>query len=572
MSKRWKNLFSVKFFKLFIVGGIACVAWNVTSPAMAQTAFPSNAEQNCVLKHDEFVKLQKVPRLEMFAEDLGEFGDKIKKFNKKSFYDKANGLVYIFPPDGPGFKSGAKHCEFYKWGSQMFLWLTSTLNDTVYTEKDAHKRKQKSPDAKTDFVFASEFLYEVAVDPNKRGGKIFKAQTITAKTGVPKPTNPESTGQAGKIEGVLTSQNTNTISKHSSLVYYGIHTNRLYGYFRNSQAPGSTDNFPSRGYFPIHPLEKNNTACELVKKGVLEEGTKLAAIPALLLNIYCPLYGFKKAPDSKKGITLQQLEPAIDFLTMVLELKTSWVEASSLKNPSKYILQMGNIPTYTGKGKLNGTKEVKLALVGMHVVGTVENHPEMIWATIEHVDNAPNQKYTYLNKKGKPTSSTPKNREWLFSNGKEVALNKEELYLNRGNITDSKGHPMNNIKTKFGKTNVKRIHPWGNDAGDPKAAEKSSLLISLNNSVMGLLKTTQSSDPRQYYFLSGAVWNKDGEIPTKKTKISVSGSHKLANTTMETFQQKNGCFHCHQKSAASDAGTSISHIFDSLSRTLPKNK
>jgi len=28
----------------------------------------------------------------------------------------------------------------------------------------------------------------------------------------------------------------------------------------------------------------------------------------------------------------------------------------------------------------------KMALVGMHVVGVVEHHPEFVWATFEHVD------------------------------------------------------------------------------------------------------------------------------------------------------------------------------------------
>ena len=41
----------------------------------------------------------------------------------------------------------------------------------------------------------------------------------------------------------------------------------------------------------------------------------------------------------------------------------------------------------------------KLAMVGMHVVGrAVKGHPEMIWATFEHVDNfAPNDTFSYTN-------------------------------------------------------------------------------------------------------------------------------------------------------------------------------
>jgi hypothetical protein len=42
----------------------------------------------------------------------------------------------------------------------------------------------------------------------------------------------------------------------------------------------------------------------------------------------------------------------------------------------------------------NGQKTVNLAMVGMHVVGSTKGHPEMIWATFEHIGNAPNDDYS----------------------------------------------------------------------------------------------------------------------------------------------------------------------------------
>ena len=41
-----------------------------------------------------------------------------------------------------------------------------------------------------------------------------------------------------------------------------------------------------------------------------------------------------------------------------------------------------------------------LALVGIHIVGTVQNHPEFVWSTFEHILNAPDAPYYYTNRKG----------------------------------------------------------------------------------------------------------------------------------------------------------------------------
>ena len=37
-----------------------------------------------------------------------------------------------------------------------------------------------------------------------------------------------------------------------------------------------------------------------------------------------------------------------------------------------------------------------MAMVGLHVVGSVKGHPEMVWATFEHIDNAPQNNYVYI--------------------------------------------------------------------------------------------------------------------------------------------------------------------------------
>ncbi|MDO6597492.1 hypothetical protein Q4512_11245 [Oceanihabitans sp. 2_MG-2023] len=69
----------------------------------------------------------------------------------------------------------------------------------------------------------------------------------------------------------------------------------------------------------------------------------------------------------------------VAFPVGALELKTSWVDVNALSDASSYFVTdalINDIPT-------------KVALLGMHVVGVVENHPEFVWATFEHDALAP---------------------------------------------------------------------------------------------------------------------------------------------------------------------------------------
>ena len=80
-------------------------------------------------------------------------------------------------------------------------------------------------------------------------------------------------------------------------------------------------------------------------------------------------------------------------------VKSSWVVAAELPNLKTYITTMATVETYDRSNPDHwlpmGQQTVLLALVGMHVVGstngnpangTPNGHPEMIWATFEHMD------------------------------------------------------------------------------------------------------------------------------------------------------------------------------------------
>lgn len=71
----------------------------------------------------------------------------------------------------------------------------------------------------------------------------------------------------------------------------------------------------------------------------------------------------------------------LNYPVGAFELKAAWVLTSSLEENQKKQF-------YRTTAKLKG-QPVEVALVGMHIVGRVINHPELIWATFEHKGAAP---------------------------------------------------------------------------------------------------------------------------------------------------------------------------------------
>ena len=87
--------------------------------------------------------------------------------------------------------------------------------------------------------------------------------------------------------------------------------------------------------------------------------------------------------------------------TLVIELKTSWVDASTVGDPASFVTVNAEVPVFSANADntewtQSGTAIKQLALVGFHVVGTVQDHPEFVWATFEHVNNA-DADYYYTN-------------------------------------------------------------------------------------------------------------------------------------------------------------------------------
>ncbi len=321
-------------------------------------------------------------------------------------------------------------------------------------------------------------------------------------------------GQA-ETSGVLEAQT----AVNGSLVYYATMVNDVYAYFLTGVKNGAITTTPPN-QFPTTIADLNQTIA------------------------YASAHG--------KGST-----PFPDPNALAVEVKSSWVLAAGLPNLASYITMEATIPVYDRSNpdiwNPTGQQTVKLALVGMHVVGSTFTHPEMVWATFEHDGNTPPADYTYNATGGPKTVTQNTSGTWLFSaTGSAGPFNTAHMAFT--------GPPNNQIKAAasfhISPSDTLRTNPWGVPGG---IASSNSEVISMNHHVRSMLA---GGDVRANYMMTGATWTPFGSPPSD-TNLGV-GANRLANTTMETYQQGNtNCFSCHQTFQMPPTlnPNGISHIF-----------
>ena len=352
--------------------------------------------------------------------------------------------------------------------------------------------------------------------------------------------------EQGQADGaVLESQN-------SSLIYYGIMVNDVYAYFLTGQKDGQILHGVARPQFP----------------------TTMADLNAIT--------SFASAHGAS----------FLDSQALAVEVKTSWVEAASLSNPNDYITIEGTVPTYNTSSSTTwtstGTKTTKLALVGVHVVGSTggfPGHPEMIWSTFEHFGNTPNAAYQYVNKNGVLTS-VPQNvaGTWLFSASNSSGPFNNMHMTQSGSSIQALPKPPATTPPPFtiSPSDTIRWKAFGAASDispnpiDGNTANSNTEIISINNNISGMMA---AGDVRNNYFMTGATWTIGGAPPTAGQPSPGNpgnqvGTSQLANSTMETYEDGNdttssntgtnfnsNCFSCHASGGSPIDITVLSHIY-----------
>jgi len=210
---------------------------------------------------------------------------------------------------------------------------------------------------------------------------------------------------------------------------------------------------------------------------------------------------------------------------------------------------------------------VRVALIGLHVVGHTENHPEFLWGTFEAKMNSPATADNTFTPS--PSRSDPKSYTLYKANTPFSAVNlaiippKLRLDPNTQKIT-----PVTNavLENRTG---------GENQPGGP------GNVLYLTTQAQGQIAQFKAVPQRVFanYNLIGTVWMKAKSYNLKSNQTDAIGSVDLANVTAETFVQnakntpmKNvvNCFNCHNPTSYSfqdppppklkDRLVSLSHV------------
>ncbi len=234
------------------------------------------------------------------------------------------------------------NCDFHRWSCQTCLWLTSPepgTNGRLVFEGFADPNDLFTSNGKGP----GSVPYPGHTDPArplKMLARVAKSQTTVSIKDV---------FQAGPGNKALIDQN-------GAIVYYSNHLNKAYWNF-----------IVDKQFYDLKTLQADKTTDFPVGAIELKASWRIAQ---------------KKQEDGQWGKWL--IENAEDrFHVIETTIPTVVV------NEQRQIVTSPADPV-----------AAKMALVGMHVVGVVQQHPEFIWATFEHVDNAPDKAKTPTNDGG----------------------------------------------------------------------------------------------------------------------------------------------------------------------------
>lgn len=510
----------------------------------------------------------------------------------------------VLPADSVNFPD-IPNCSFYKWSEQMFLWLTSpappryggggglTMNAPGFydvTPPDAMGRRQFVPHKRGFLrVFnlraSQKGLLNLPVIMEKRTLRLLEIlPSVTSREG--KPLVADRSGNQIEVASARwTTDGKPVLFDRSGREIEGARAILQPDIAKKIERLGAFDkteliqritldkktilNLDLFGNFPETEQAMADGSVLMAQNGSL-------VYYALTVNnvyaLYRTMQGASVPAGTKFPVTQADLDAITDFAAvngqpavidpeaLAIEIKSAWIESSSLADPSQFLQMKAEVPTYDTSNPTDwvqtGTKTVMVAMVGMHVVGSTgstnpanninHGHPEMLWATFEHLSNTPTASYTYT-KTPSGTGSMPADvpGDWLFaSNGSTGPWNVPHMTLIPGHLVAEPGFTISPSDTR-------RERPWGMTGA---SSSSNAQVIAINNKVRSLL---DPADVRRNYIHIGTTWTILGGDTTPGNQV---GTNKLANTTMETYAQgTTNCFSCHGTNT-----TDVSFIFSDL--------
>jgi hypothetical protein len=552
---------------------LLCIAIAVLiAPALIAQQLPSDAMSTCTVTPDEFKKW---------------FG----------------GSDVASAPDSLRLNTD-ENCNFYRWAEQMYLYLTSPSTSLFGTRRvfDSSGFYDVSP-LQND---KRQFIPHTAGTPRLLGVRMAKPgphglHVIVDRAGRLFEIAPPRFSKNGKQliqneAGALVEISKATIA-NKRVVLYGkdgkviARPKPILGAdLKGARLAQAID----RGKLPAIFLDSSGNPLD-VSPGQADNAVLLAQNASIIYYVttvndfYAYFLTGQKAGEIKATqfpTTQQSQENVVNFArsrsasirtprTLAIEMKTSWVETAAVADPDSYITMTATVPRWASSGSTlspSGTRTAKLALVGIHIVGSTFGHPEMLWATFEHFGNTPDATYSYTSKTGTKTVKQSTAGKWLFSSTNSSGpfnLAHATYDSTAGTIEPANGFPIS-------ASNTLRQKPFGAASNKPPNAKASaessnSDIIAINNSVIGQLS---DGDVRKNYYLVGCTWTDGGASPNGPYPGGNEvGTSQLSNSTMETYQQgddttlaeASNCFACHTSNS-----TRVSHIYNDLQPLPPK--
>lgn len=245
-----------------------------------------------------------------------------------------------------------------------------------------------------------------------------------------------------------------------------------------------------------------------------------------------------------------------------LEIKAAWLH---VPNPTDAKWKRFKTTTaYIYDGKKNTCNPQTMALVGMHIIHKTASQPQWVWATFEHVDNAPNSSiikadgtvqgdYTFYNNTCQeidvPTGSVAKVLNGVTSVKTSCKPNISPAY-SLYNAETNKFFPSYPIRVSRDFAIVDRTD---------------NHVASLNEAVKQLIVKENPNSVFANYILVNVLWSSaavNDNVPTghpPTAPLSISGETPplstvpVANTTLETYAQGFNCLSCHANAAVSSS-------------------
>lgn len=263
----------------------------------------------------------------------------------------------------------------------------------------------------------------------------------------------------------------------------------------------------------------------------------------------------------------KKASPTLTYPVGATVLKAAWRIVAPNEKPTDAFTTTATIDLLesdgTGGVKASGKTEanVMVALVGVHVVGVIKDHPEFVWGTFEQVNNSPDLPIGMAPNSTQPVSA----QTFTFYKGGTAA----NVSNQTANLTID---PATQVISPI--TNVFRQFAYGGatiQVGVPD-------ITNANASFQGGTKEHGSLIDAVFanYRLIGTTWIKSNTLQPGDGNImsEANGSIDLMNSVLETFVQNpspgtpfNNCFRCHNTSGGGGypgKDINLSHIILSV--------